>query len=836
MLFGDTAYQDIDQDLDKDLKGGGIMMMLEAIGEAIGPTADKSDLTCSYGMLLYTTAIIISIYAFGKLVMWGVQIGVKKLKENANPISASLIASVSSVKTKLKESMSATKEAARLGLKTTVKIDKLFRPFNETKKRAIYEYEQSLKFKPSPNCETIEEEFYVYSVENTAKSPNWNGKTRLSLKKQEAIGIVHNAESGEVEVDRQSFENYYSDPNMSYEDNACRLVTNMFVQGACFYACPNDYAFKPGFSPFTFHVDDAITAFWCFNKACIYYSVDIEALGFTEKFCAPGWLARQSPFFQKYILSFPSSRNMITKYAGLTYYVQQYTEKALESLTNKLSIFPDSYKFITKTVGRKGNVIGRLGVFFGALSIAALGVTSMFTAILLKASLLYAMGSVVVASGQTLHYLNQFDPAVPFEAAEKQVGNLGKIPYASTVREEPNRPYAYFNSEFGPLSSKKQIDEDREWIKKGGKGLGKRRRKPCTELSLASLIRICMYADIIYGKQRRGQTIITDGMIEYIKKNYFCASSDCGAEGENGNVFQQLHVRRPIKNSNTEVVEYTRLRNAIGYIVGRGKILFKANAFITVMTQDMELFPAAVFLLQQFSHQLNKLFSDSLGTKKSLFYGETLDVTISSVQKLMVVSGATIIGMGGLVREWVAISKWLIAKVLDMFFLFLKMVPRLIDYVCKRIFPGHAYRRTEDKLGRGAKQAVDGLSEDLDKKQQEINNLRAIAEKEQEDILKMLKELTNASDKVLKETRSSFESLPKRQLQISVCLLKQKKMNEIRLWSKKSLVDLLMTIPPPSKKDLEKRLLNAGLSAKGSRKAMLKRAVEAGLISAEVGE
>ena len=150
------------------------------------------------------------------------------------------------------------------------------------------------------------------------------------------------------------------------------------------------------------------------------------------------------------------------------------------------------------------------------------------------------------------------------------------------------------------------------------------------------------------------------------------------------------------------------------------------------------------------------------------------------------------------------------------------------------MFPIHAYERGEDKKGRGAGVAIPGLMKGLDDKQKVINDMKAMVEQEDEGRRKMLKEMTGASNKVLAETRSSFESINDiKQLRIICMLLREKKVNEVRYLSKKSLVDLLMKIPPPSTEQLKNRLLQAGLKADGNRKQLLKRAVEAGLISAE---
>ena len=49
------------------------------------------------------------------------------------------------------------------------------------------------------------------------------------------------------------------------------------------------------------------------------------------------------------------------------------------------------------------------------------------------------------------------------------------------------------------------------------------------------------------------------------------------------------------------------------------------------------------------------------------------------------------------------------------------------------------------------------------------------------------------------------------------CMLKKKKRKDARLMSKKALIDMLRATPIPTQKELQARLLNAGLSAKGSK-------------------
>ena len=48
-------------------------------------------------------------------------------------------------------------------------------------------------------------------------------------------------------------------------------------------------------------------------------------------------------------------------------------------------------------------------------------------------------------------------------------------------------------------------------------------------------------------------------------------------------------------------------------------------------------------------------------------------------------------------------------------------------------------------------------------------------------------------------------------------MLKKKKWKDVRLMSKKALIDMLRATPIPTQKELQARLLNAGLSAKGSK-------------------
>ena len=88
------------------------------------------------------------------------------------------------------------------------------------------------------------------------------------------------------------------------------------------------------------------------------------------------------------------------------------------------------------------------------------------------------------------------------------------------------------------------------------------------------------------------------------------------------------------------------------------------------------------------------------------------------------------------------------------------LVPLFVDFICTRIHGQHAYRRRQEKLGSGAIVAITGLSDSLNAKQAKIDAMNAAVDKEEQDDLNMLKQLTTAIKKVLDATRVSFEKMP----------------------------------------------------------------------------
>ena len=299
---GDKSYQ--------ELEGGGIDIRLML--ETLGPTATQSEYTCSYGMMLATIAMLLMIFGFVTLLKFPYNFIKDQIKDHY--LIAGLLSKIN-----------ATRVAVKFD---TIDVKTLFRHFAATKKKAIDDYVHETHTNPGNTCTGAQRELEVVKSD----TPWTSGRNRLSLRMQTAIGVVYNDVAKTIEEDKEKFTQYHENPEHSYEYKACRLVKCMFTQGACFYACPSDYAYKSGYSPFTFHVDDALMAFWCFNRACIYYSADFEALGLTETFCAPGWLKAHHLTFGLHKLNNRFFEDTRTKYASLTYYVKQYTEKAADAL------------------------------------------------------------------------------------------------------------------------------------------------------------------------------------------------------------------------------------------------------------------------------------------------------------------------------------------------------------------------------------------------------------------------------------------------------------------------------------------------------------------------
>ena len=100
-----------------------------------------------------------------------------------------------------------------------------------------------------------------------------------------------------------------------------------------------------------------------------------------------------------------------------------------------------------------------------------------------------------------------------------------------------------------------------------------------------------MYTGILYGKNRPYETLITDGMLEYLKQ--------LGPGG-----LKSAFLGALLPHYTPTIASRPNL--FIGNVLNRSMMLLKIHAVLVVMSRDIHIFTSAMFLFTNFSTAFKK--------------------------------------------------------------------------------------------------------------------------------------------------------------------------------------------------------------------------------------